>query len=297
MRPRCGGAFLFPGEALSLAEIDLIVFDVDGVLVDVASSYPAAIARTAELCLGPRDGGWVTEEEIAALKAAGGFNSDWDTAAAVVWAQREGRRDLRQVAGEVAARGGGLQGLDGLGYVVGEPALDEIERIASEIYAGTARVEEMFGLPAHLPAPEEGVWRRERALLEPAHLLLLPVPKAVYTGRTMGELAAALDRFGFSVHFPDNYRLTCDGPYRKPDGRGLLYLARAADARSVLMVGDNVDDFQTVLHAQELDPERSYRFCGIEGGVLGPRTAEVFRSLGVEAIAPTTRDLLQWLRG
>ncbi|MDA8344680.1 MAG: HAD-IA family hydrolase [Thermaerobacter sp.] len=279
-----------------MAEIELIVFDVDGVLVDVASSYPAAIARTAEHCLGPREGGWVTPDEIAALKAAGGFNSDWDTAAAVVWAQRQGRRDLRVVAAGAASKGGGLGGLAGLPFVQADPPLAEIEQIASEIYAGTARTEEMFGLRPGLPTPQEGVWQLEHALVEAAQLLLLPIPKAIYTGRTMGELSAALDRFGFSVHFPDNFRVTCDGPYRKPDGAGLVYLAHAAGANSVLMVGDNVDDLKTALHAQEIDPGRDYRFCGIEGGALGAQAEQVFRALGAEVIAPTTRELLQWLR-
>jgi phosphoglycolate phosphatase-like HAD superfamily hydrolase len=155
----------------------------------------------------------------------------------------------------------------------------------------------MFGLSPGLPAPEEGLWQRERALIEAAQLLLLPVAKAIYTGRTMGELAAALNRFGFGIHFPENYRVTCDGPYRKPDGRGLVYLARAAGAENVLMIGDNVDDLDAALHAQSLDPERAYRFCGVEGGVLGVQAAEILRGRGAEVVAPTTRDLLQWLRG
>lgn len=278
-------------------EIDLIVFDVDGVLVDVASSYPAAIARTAERFLGARSDGWVTPQEMAALKAAGGFNSDWDLAAAVIWTQRDGRTDLAAIARAARAAGGGLAALAQLGIAAREPSLSEVERIASEVYAGSARVEEMFGLSPSLAPAEEGVWQSERALIEPAQLLLLPVPKAIYTGRTLGELAAALGRFGFSVHFPDNYRVTCDGPYRKPDGAGLVYLAQASGARSVLMVGDNIDDLETALHAQEIDTGREYHFCGIENGALGEDAERILRARGAEVVAPSTRELLTWLRG
>lgn len=52
----------------------LLVFDMDGVLVDVSASFRAAIRRTVT-ALG---GSPVTHAEIQALKNAGGFNNDWD---------------------------------------------------------------------------------------------------------------------------------------------------------------------------------------------------------------------------
>lgn len=277
--------------------IDLVVFDVDGVLVDVRRSYPAAIERTARHFLGDAgDTPWVTGAEIAALKAAGGFNSDWDVAAAVIWSRRAGVRDLVGLARRTGAAGGGLEALCALAAAVQEPDLQEIAATASEIYAGSARVEEMFGIEPRLVPAEEGLWQLEEPIVQPEEILLLPVPKAVYTGRTTGELAAALDRLHFSVFFPDNFRVTCDGPYRKPDGGGLVYLAQAAGAQSILMVGDNVDDLLAARGAQEIDPTRSYTFCGIGGGTLGERSAEIFAQLGAEAYAPTTGVLLEWLR-
>ncbi len=64
--------------------MDLLIFDMDGVLIDVSKSYRRAIQRTIkvylETCLGfeRKRGDWVTNEEISLLKLAGGFNSDWD---------------------------------------------------------------------------------------------------------------------------------------------------------------------------------------------------------------------------
>ncbi len=276
--------------------IDLVVFDVDGVLVDVRASYNEAARQTVEQFLGPRAGGWLTDGEMAALRVAGGFNDEWDVAAAAICAQIGGRRDLAALARAAKALGGGLDGAVRAAGLGQEPAREQVLSVFCEIYAGTARVGEMYGRSPVLDVARDGLWQKERRLVEAAELLLLRASKAIYTGRTLGELRAAMERFGFGIHFPENFCLTGDGPYRKPDGRGLKYLAEAARATHVLMVGDNVDDFLTVESARQRDSARSYDFCGIVGGALGDMASDVFAELGVEAIAPSTSELLRWLR-
>lgn len=56
------------------AAASMLVFDLDGVLVDVTASFRVAIVRTVA-ALG---GGEVAPAEVQALKNAGGFNNDWD---------------------------------------------------------------------------------------------------------------------------------------------------------------------------------------------------------------------------
>ena len=69
---------------LSSLPLDIIVFDMDGVLIDVSESYRKTIARTVQIyletCLGFKKGSapLITEEHIASFKMAGGFNNDWD---------------------------------------------------------------------------------------------------------------------------------------------------------------------------------------------------------------------------
>ena len=64
--------------------MDALIFDMDGVLIDVSKSYRKAIQQTIkiylETCLGfeKKREDWVTNEEISLFKSAGGFNSDWD---------------------------------------------------------------------------------------------------------------------------------------------------------------------------------------------------------------------------
>jgi HAD superfamily phosphatase len=52
----------------------LLIFDMDGVLVDVAESYRETIARTVARFTGAE----VTRERIQEYKNRGGFNDDWD---------------------------------------------------------------------------------------------------------------------------------------------------------------------------------------------------------------------------
>ena len=54
----------------------LLIFDIDGVLVDVSRSYRVAIKQTVDYFTGKE----VTLEEIQALKNKGGYNNDWDAA-------------------------------------------------------------------------------------------------------------------------------------------------------------------------------------------------------------------------
>jgi len=64
--------------------MDILIFDMDGVLVDVSRSYRKAIQRTVQIyletCLGFKreQGNPVTDEWISLFKSVGGFNSDWD---------------------------------------------------------------------------------------------------------------------------------------------------------------------------------------------------------------------------
>ncbi len=64
--------------------MDILIFDMDGVLIDVSRSYRETIQQTVQIyfaqCLGikSKKGELVTKEDISLFKSAGGFNNDWD---------------------------------------------------------------------------------------------------------------------------------------------------------------------------------------------------------------------------
>lgn len=59
--------------SLPVARPDVLVFDMDGVLVDVTDSYRAAIQRTVEYFTGRR----ISNALIQEYKNRGGWNNDW----------------------------------------------------------------------------------------------------------------------------------------------------------------------------------------------------------------------------
>lgn len=61
-------------------EKGILLFDIDGVLVDVSNSYREVIKQTAEFFTKTL----VTPEEIQSYKEKTGFNNDWDLTCAII---------------------------------------------------------------------------------------------------------------------------------------------------------------------------------------------------------------------
>src|SRR5215471_21195432 len=60
----------------------ILVFDMDGVLVDVSESYRETIQQTVEHFTGKR----ITREHIQEWKNRGGWNDDWALSTAIIHA-------------------------------------------------------------------------------------------------------------------------------------------------------------------------------------------------------------------
>ncbi len=141
----------------------LIVFDMDGVLIDVSGSYREAVRKTVRLFFSGAKGAEKLPDplfsltELAKLKQTGGLNNDWDLTAL---------------------------------------------RIFQEIYLGRSlfpvhyREEPMF-------FHEEGLIHREKSLLDAALLQVLARDQilAIATGRPGSEAEFPLDRFGLRQYF------------------------------------------------------------------------------------------------
>ena len=88
--------------------VDAVILDIDGVLVDVADSYRRAIVESIEHVYGES----IERDQIQLFKGAGGFNNDWEltyAAALYILAQREKPGlSIETYAGLIAASGGGI---------------------------------------------------------------------------------------------------------------------------------------------------------------------------------------------
>lgn len=123
-----------------------LVFDMDGVLVDVRRSFPVAVARTVA-ALG---GGEVGPGEIAALKLAGGFNNDWDLTRELL-RQRGHALDLARIKHCFDQIYLGHNGSPGLilqeSWLLAPPELARLQtRFVLAIFTGRPRADALFTL-------------------------------------------------------------------------------------------------------------------------------------------------------
>ena len=189
--------------ASPLAGIRLLLFDMDGVLVDVSRSYRQAVTRTVDRYVShvarkPELAGRVTPAVIQGWKATGGWNNDWDLSAGLAGALLTGAPDLGAAGSappSAAARAAVRYHGD-----LSDP--HDIKRIFQEIYLGGPAFQVAHGLrPAH--HEEAGLCELEEAILSPGACPGLAERWAlgIATGRPQDEASEALRRLGTAEHF------------------------------------------------------------------------------------------------
>lgn len=262
------------GAVAEASRTSLLVLDIDGVLLDPAPSFYAAAKETAawaaSRALGHDRFAGITDDDIAAFKAVGGFNDDFDLACGCAWAivARESLPSAPGIA--VTALASEARGLDALIQQVSSQLTDDLRSRAEAScspavvrprcaarYAGRLRCSEMYGIdPAHHPdLPDAGLWPTESLLCDPSLLTRVPAPLAFCTGRNRGEARLAEERCGISVR--DELQVVDDGSCaRKPAPDGLLRLAKTVVAGigdsgriagPLIFVGDTIDDQRAAL--------------------------------------------------
>ncbi len=281
-RPLSEGVYaLEHGLCVKLPAVDAVIFDVDGVLVDVSGSFRQAISKTVQHYFNhvldvPGDELLVDTTEYELFKLAGDFNNDWDLSkAAVAYCLmkqiRAGNGPASTAAirilgpspedftADVSKRGGGLAGA--LSFV--RETLDQadrekfdaefdpglIKRIFMEYYAGPERCGQLYGIEAgHYHGP--GLIEQELFLLNLSmveRLQLEGIKFGILSGRTPQEADYLLRREGLDNLLDPQFILTDDGKMPvKPDPAGLATLAGRMGFTAALYVGDVPDDWTTV---------------------------------------------------
>jgi HAD superfamily phosphatase len=185
---------------------DLIIFDMDGVLVDVSESYRAAIQATVLHFTGSEP----TNDEVQVWKNRGGYNDDW----------RLSHRMIQELGEEVAF----------------DDVVDRFQQIflgaQNPLLASEARNE---GIPNGLILRER--WLAADGLFE---RLAASHKLAVFTGRLGWEAHLTLDRFAKGIFDPV---VGVDAVSRpKPDPEGLYKIRADVPHRKAWYIGDSIDD-------------------------------------------------------
>jgi len=282
-------------------DVDAVVLDIDGVLVDVADSYRRAIVDSVDRVYGDT----IAVADVQLFKDAGGFNNDWEltyAAALYVLGSRSGLDlSLAAFTDAVAEAGGGLEGAesvvadrldeDALAAVYEAWDRERLRTVFQTLYLGSERFREIEGGEPAFEA--RGYVADEPRIVTPETVETLTerYPVGVVTGRPAAEADIALDRVGLDL--PADRRFTMDDwEAGKPDPHALVTLAERFDARRLVFVGDTLDDVCTAVNADETDPDRDYYGVGVlTGGLTGKEGRRKYEAAGAATVLDSVNDL------
>ncbi len=311
------GTAAAPGFDPSANGVGSLVFDIDGVLLDVHSSFREVIPQSVNFYLDVilhEDGRapLMRAEDVHTWKMAGGFNNDWDVAEAglllSLWWSRhpESAPPLTRFGELVAARGGGLAAaravlLETAGEKTAEALLRDIdreglERIFKEMYVGGARFREVFGEEPRFYKGVGGM-ERERPLAEgPAWAAARRHPLGILTGRILPEARLAAEQLDLEGIIDTPRLVTDDGRFPpKPDPAGLVHLTAELPERPLYYFGDNRDDLTALRGARSVTGDEGLHFVYCLSGSTDADTLAWFARSGAVLAAVELTDALEAL--
>ncbi len=221
------------------AKYDCVLFDMDGVLIDVSKSYIAAIGKTANDYLGNLEkqektgtgksigkrmvGGrglvegrrLIGREEIDAIKALPGFNNDWDATFALV-----------------------RQAMNKESVGLAKPLTSKDRK--GRLYASLKGKFQEYYLNGPIQA--------EKPLVDADFLACLKksgVKLGIVTGRPRAEAEFAVGNNSWQALFPDkNIVALEDCDEEKPSPKPVLLAIARLGAKNPIYIGDNVSDYE-----------------------------------------------------
>ena len=310
----------------NLPQVEAVLLDVDGVILDVSQSFRVVITKTVQYCatemLKLQDSGpLLLTSETELFKLAGGFNDDGDLTNAVMAlviakqaqsgaidtaALREQSPSWEEYTADIKRRGGGLMAAEAniLETLTPHQRRDFahawnpkiVVRIFQEMYAGDSACRQLYGFdPEHIHG--EGYYQQEKVML-PADALPPNLKYGVVTGRSRSETHLALKMAKLLNKIPDTAWQTPDDGVKKPDGRALLMAREKVDFRYGIYIGDTMDDLQTVLNYRELKGAGKAKIisCIALSGPSGDTHRRLFLEAGAEIVAPDINAVLQLLQ-
>jgi len=298
------GTFFPAAVGYGRMQVDAVVLDIDGVLVDVADSYRRAIIESVDRVYGTT----IDRDAVQSFKNAGGFNNDWeltDAAALYVLSRREGLDVSVEAFTDRVADGGG--GLDAARAVVSDlPDVaqarvreqwdpERLRETFQALYLGEELYRDLEGGDPPLSAP--GYIHDEPTLVDPETIadLTARFDVGVVTGRPAAEAEIALSRVGLDVPEADRFTMD-DWEEGKPHPRALVTLGERFDAERVAFAGDTLDDVRTARNADADDETRVYYGIGVlTGGLTGESGRETFAENGADAVVEDVNELVDLL--
>jgi phosphoglycolate phosphatase-like HAD superfamily hydrolase len=305
------------------SKLDTVIFDMDGVLVNITNSVRPALILSVPAYL-HEIVGWATPEKlftseiVEMFKNSGGFNDDVDLACAIVLnylvkSRENGEADaetlnllppsLTRFATRLQQKGGGLKNAEDIclehydwrerDIIVRDYKKPKIRQIFREIFGGP-RCNELYGFePEYYKGP--AYIEYDTNLVDQQKL-----PKnqklGLLTGRTATETVVGLEICGLTNDIPAEFRVTQDDGYPKPNPTGLAILASKLNCQSAgIYIGDTRDDYRTVrnLNAKETLPP--FLSALVLTGPAGKANRGFFKKTGTDIVAEDVNEVLDWI--
>jgi HAD superfamily phosphatase len=304
--------------------VDAIVFDIDGVLIDVRGSFREAVRETVQYYLkknydldSPQI--MIAPDDIQQCKMAGGYNNDWDvaealvafSAAKIIRHKVKHLLELKKIEPTLAAfmqvvrkKGGGLenayavlfQGMTGeeREKLKVEVRRKEIVEIFQELYAGVNYCQRLYQRRPNF-FRGEGKIENEKAILKPGLLFKDAFKYGVFTGRTREEAELALEQLDMASIMDSRAIIADDGAIAgKPDPAGMVRIAETLQCAMPVYCGDMPDDWAVVQQYRKVTG-RPMLFCSCLACVDDQAMENYFKQAEVELVARDINDLLKWL--
>lgn len=306
------------------AAIDAVIFDMDGVLLDISQSIRVvnclSVPYYLRTVLGwPAPDDLLTSADIEMFKNAGGFNDDWDlTYALVLHYIAKGHENpsaapetlnvlqpnLTRYAARIKDRGGWLRAAEEIAFehltrddrlaVETDYRKYLIKQVFQEMFAGEY-CERLYGYAPTLYTGR-GCINDDRPLLD---LTKLPTDKmlGVQTGRTLEEARIGLEFCGLAGRIPETQMVTKSDGFQKPQPGGLAKLAERMGFTNAVYIGDALDDLRTVKNFNEAHSHATFLSAQVLTGPAGMANEKMFRTSGADVLAADVNEVLDWVNG
>ncbi len=285
-----------------IAKIDLIVFDVDGVLIDTLPSFIATIVNTTRFYINsllrlPIDLSRLTIKDALTFKQYTGFNNDWDLTEGMVSYRLFKHKcsnscpDLIEFLDEASTMSAGVNGInellkgkcseDVLSWIQNKVDKLKIKKVFQEIYGGDDNCESLYEFRPEFYSGVGSV-ESETALLDRELLNKWSGKIGILTGRMKNETEFALKMLKFDKIDRNLVRFTDLMFPDKPDPAKMIQIVHNAQSKCALFIGDSIDDYLTVINFDKSGAPGDLRFGLVtESGRNFPEEAQQFTASSV----------------
>lgn len=307
-----------------IAQIDTIIFDIDGVLVDVDLSYYQTIIDTVQYYFHqvihvPGNINLIDKNTILNFKTIGGFNDDWELTAAVIlyylWKMKEYRlnflkelKDLPPLIDnfmiENLSGGGGLPQL--VNWIKNNASSpdevfnlwdkERIFKLAQEFYAGEKYCFRLYHFHPKMLKRFKGNIEKERAIIKPEVVeIARQYHVGILTGRSRAETELLMERISWNAWLAPETMITFEDDMGKPSPDGIKVLMKKFQSKLGVYIGDTMDDLLTVNHLNRYLEQQSCLSALVLGNHFSEKEATIlyYMEHHVDLLAENVNQVIQ----